>query len=204
MGRYSIRVFLQVLNLILLFMSRQKPLHGHPSSFPASLPRAFGTSEQIWFRKWRETNGIILFPNFMLFFPFHIWIFSVDNDKGQKIGTLLGWRLLYLILLRCALSPQVTHHQSKYNSSSLMFFSRSTNLLIFNSQMLFEQTRISWRTGENFAKHGIGLVWVLGFGQLSSVNEDSSTLWYFKKRGLQVMPIKTQAMPTWSIREEKQ
>lgn len=194
MGRYATHVFLQVLNLIFLFVSRQKPLHGHPSSFSASPPRAYGTSEQILFRKWGEANGIILLPNFMLFFPFHIWIFPVDNDKGQKIGTLLGWRLLYSILLRCALSPQVTHHQSKCNSSSLIFFSRSTNLLIFNSQMLFEWTRISWRTEENFAKHGIGLVWVLSFGQLSSVNEDSSTLWYFKKRGLQVMPLKTQAV----------
>ena len=43
-----------------------------------------------------------------------------------------------------------------------------------------------------------------GFGQLSSMHENSSALCYFKKGGLKVIPIRQRQYTACLVREEKQ
>lgn len=62
MGSYSTDVSPASCKSNFTFLSRQKPLRGHPSSFPAPPQRACRAPEHIWSRKRGEANSTVLLP----------------------------------------------------------------------------------------------------------------------------------------------
>lgn len=52
-------------------------------------------------RKRGEASSVGEETRFMLFFLSHgVLIFLRDKNKGQKMGTVFGWRLFYLLFLK--------------------------------------------------------------------------------------------------------